>query len=194
MWNNVINTIIIGILATLIYELLTQLVLITLNALKKRSLLFTINGYWCAFHESKSELDGMVYSAFELLHLKYNKGKVYMKLYHVTNDSRKYLYKGIGYLRGDKIVIAYEEAKSDKSNHVGAFMLRQNNIYEHSVVLQGDYLEFRGNKQSVKSYKYLLNSCSVSVKTRVNFFFGRDKSIYNFMLSEEFRNECKQRM
>lgn len=195
MGNNIIDAIILGIAATIIYELLKKFVLIILYSLKKRTLLFSIDGFWCTFHESKSELNGLVYSAYELLHLKYNKGNIYLKLYQVTNDNRNYLYKGIGYIRGDKIVIAYEEAKSDKSNHVGALMLRQNNFYEHSIVLQGNYIEFRGNRQSVKPYKYILKNCCLPLKTKINFLLCRDKNIYNFMKkNEDFRSECKQKM
>lgn len=187
------NTIIGGILTTLIYELGKSFILYIYDKRAERSLEFSIAGYWCSYVTARSERDKKVYTAYELMKLSYKKGHLRMELYHLTNDARKYYYKGIGFLRGDKIVIAYEDSSTEFSNHVGTMILRYTNILEHQVCLAGNYHEFKRNGHRSAQVAYLIKRYQGKRKISKlkKLLFGR-KYIYTFMQKDEFINECKE--
>lgn len=90
--NNIIKTIITGIIATAIYEIAKYIIIFIIDRVKEKSKEFSISGIWCTYHESRSSIDNQLFSAYELIKLKYNHGKIIMNLYQLTNDGRKYHY------------------------------------------------------------------------------------------------------
>lgn len=184
--DNILKTIITGIIATTIYEIAKYIIMFIIDRTEEKSKEFTISGAWSTYHESRSNIDNQLYSAVELVKLKYVRGKVIMNLYQITNDNRKYHYKGYGCLRGNKLTIAYEEANNKFSNHTGVIILKFQNIVEHSILLKGNYAEFRGNNEESTLYSYFLKPHKISAKNRIKIFLFKNKYIYKYMLKEEF--------
>lgn len=190
--NNIIKTIITGIIATAIYEIAKYIIIFITDRVKEKSKEFSISGIWCTYHESRSSIDNQLFSAYELIKLKYNHGKIIMNLYQLTNDGRKYHYKGYGCLRGNKLTIAYEEASNKVSNHTGVIILKLQNIVEHSIFLQGNYAEFRGNNEESTLYPYFLKPHKISLKNKIKIFLFKTQYIYKYMSKEDFKNDTQR--
>lgn len=188
-----LSTIIGGILTTLIYELGKFIILYLFDKRTERSLEFSIDGYWCSFVTSKSKKSKEGYSGCELLKLRYRKGYIRMEIFHLTNDGRKYYYKGIGFLRGNKIAIAYGDSSDESSNHVGTMILRYSNILEHQIALVGNYHEFKQNEHQSTQTTYLIAKYQGTRRiSEVKKFLLRKEYIYSFMQRDEFINECEK--
>lgn len=189
--NNIQYTVITGIIATAIYEIAKSIVILIIDRVKENNKEFSISGTWCAYHERKSGFDNKLYSAYELVKLKYIRGKVNMSLFQCTTDGRKYHYKGCGCLRGNKLTLAYEEVGNPHSNHTGVIILKFQNIMEHSIVLMGNYVEFNGNDERSSIYSYSLKPHKISTLNRIKIFVLKSPSVYEYMLKEKFVNDAK---
>lgn len=188
---NVLNTIIIGVVATFIYELGKYLLFFIIDNIKVRDLPFSLSGYWCSYVKYNPKNSTDEYEAYELIKLKYKKETVFIKMYQITNDNRKNYYEGTGFLRGDKLAFAYREIHRETSNQVGTIILRYRNITEHEVFFVGNYHEFRHDNYRSSSNPYIMKRYYMNfTNTFICKMFGR-KQIFAFMKKEEFKNECK---
>lgn len=189
MSSELIYTLVTGVVGCILYKFLEIAYYKVVDIWNQNNFLFSINGYWCAYHEEVDSRLNQKFVAYELVHLKYSRGNIKMRLYQLTGDSRKYFYVGIGYMRGDKVTIAYQEAKRRPSNHTGVFILRFHNIYEHSIVLEGDYHEFRGDNFESQKCAYFLKECHSIQGLKPNI---KKEEIFLKMEEDYFKNECKK--
>lgn len=189
---NFAYTIITAIIATTLFELDKYIVSKLLDKVAEKRLPFAISGFWYAYHECKDAHTKENREAYELIHLKYNRGQVKMKLYQLTGDGRKYQYSGTGFFRGDKMTIAYEENQQCRSNKVGSFVLRLCNEREHSVVLKGQYHEIVGDVLVCRNNEYILNECRIeelNKKWRLS-----SKYVFTLMKKQDFKDACRNGM
>lgn len=184
MLENLTDIIFTGIISATAFEIFKAIFIIIKNKISEKSLPFTVSGYWCTYHEKA------MHGAYELVYLKHQGNKLKLKLYQKTNDKRFHFYKGNGYIRGDKISIAYQEANKSRSNHTGTFNLKIHNISEHSVCLYGNYTEFSKNNKESNSIRYELKECNLSSFNRLCIKFLGKFFIKNLMVREVFINEC----
>ncbi len=189
-----IYTIVTGVLATILYEMLKEIFIIIKAKCDERTSTFNINGYWTSLHKSVDSLDGKEYTSFELVKLKNKKGIVFIKIYQIISDDRRYVYRGNGLIRFDKLVFSYEEITKNKSNFLGSIMLRFSNEIEHQVVLQGRYYEFRKNSPNSRSYPYILREYKLSNREKINFFLKGEKYIFKILEKDEFKDECRKKV
>lgn len=189
-WNVVIVS---GIAASASFEIIKTIFLRIKNKFEERSLPFNITGYWCNYQEQKSR-DGFVYTAHELIVMKHRGEKLHFKLYQLTNDNRRHLYKGIGFIRGNKISLAYEEVKKARSNHTGTFNLRVQNIREHSVQLAGQYAEFLQEGIKCECYNYVLEECNITIWDKFLVWLLKSRYTTKLMSKESFVRENKAHM
>lgn len=189
-----ISTIIVGIISTFIFELMKYIFLLCKSKVAEKCLPFSLNGYWISYHESKEKKDGELLSAFELASFYFDNGVVRMRLYQLTSFGGFYCYKGLGYVRGDKISVSYYESDNPLSNHIGNFLLKASNKIEHEVSLVGNYFEFRGN--STKGHMFIYSMCpyKMSMIDRICIYFCRKNHAEKFMKREKFQNECRNKM
>lgn len=184
--------ILVGIIATVLFEISKLIVIVIVDKAKEKSKAFSISGIWCAYHTSKSDIDGKIYSAYELVQLKIHHGKVAAVIYQITNDNRKHRYKGYGCLRGNKLSIAYEEASNPQSNHTGVFIVKIKNVIEHSIFLSGNYVEFRADAEDSSLYKYYLKPHEVSKTNMLKIMIFKSRFIYKYMQKEEFKHDAQR--
>lgn len=189
-----IYTIVTGILATISYEILKEIWIYIKVKREERTSTYNINGYWTSLHKNIDSFDGKEYTSFELIQLKNRKGIIYIRIYQIISDGRKYVYRGNGLMRFDKLVVSYEEVTKNKSNFLGSIMVRFTNEVEHRVVLQGRYHEFRKDSPNSKSYPYTLREYKVSGKEKIKIFFKKEKYIFRILEKEEFKNECREKV
>lgn len=187
----VLNTIIIGIIATFIYELGKYLLFYIIDNIKVRNLPFTLSGYWCSYVNYIPKNSTDKFEAYELIKLKYKKETVYIKMYQLTNDNRKNYYEGRGFLRGNKLAFAYKEIHRTTSNQVGTIILRYRNLKEHEVFLVGNYHEFRHDNYRSSSNPYMIKKYNMKFIDRFKSMIFHRKNIFSIMQSEGFKNECK---
>ena len=191
---SLLYVIITGAISTIIFEIGKFLFLFIVDKIKEKSVSFSISGYWCSYNSEYSFSENKIYSAYELVKINYSKEKIVMHLYQLTNDNRRHQYKGYGFLRGNKLVISYEEANCSTSNHIGAFILKMQNKNEHSILFAGNYYEYRGEADTCEDFKYILKPCTLSLSNRLLIFIFRNKYIYKLISKEEFKNECQKDM
>lgn len=189
-----IYTIVTGILATISYEILKEIWICIKVKREERTSTYNVNGYWTSLHKNIDSFDGKEYTSFELIKLRNRKGIVYIRIYQIISDGRKYVYRGNGLMRFDKLVVSYEEVTKNKSNFLGSIMVRFTNEIEHRVVLQGRYHEFRKDSPNSKSYPYTLREYKISGKEKIKIFFKKEKYIFQILEKEEFKNECREKV
>lgn len=119
---------------------------------------------------------------------------IFIKIYQITSDGRKYMYRGIGLMRFDKIAVTYEEITKNKSNFLGTIMLRFSNEIEHRIVLQGKYHEFRKNKIKSESYPYVMRECNLSFTERLKIILFGEKYIFKTLEKDTFKDECRKKV
>lgn len=161
------DSVIPGIIATTIFEMTKFIITNVMSWVQEKQQPFSINGYW---YSTVKEVQGNnEYFAGEIMKLTYKNGKVLMKLYQITNDGRKYIYKGIGCLRNNKLALSYYECQNHSSRFVGNFILKIVNEVEHEVDLQGNYIEFRKENQTANVFPYKAYRMKLSLKDKINF-------------------------
>lgn len=188
------ETIITGILATLIYEMIKNVFLFVKSHREEKNSTFNVAGYWCSYHKENSTSRDMVYESYELVYLKYKRRELLMTIYQVTNDGRKYKYKGKGIARYDKIIIPYEERTKCKSDFLGVIMVRFSNIVEHNVVLEGSYFEFRKNSMRAKGYPYMLKEFDIKFFDRIKLSLFGKYFAYKLINDMEYKDVCEKEM
>ena len=183
--NNFIEVIVTCLLAPLLFELLKIIVTGLYFKCLEKGHQFTISGFWWA---SVTEVDknNNLCLGNELLRIKQKGCKVYFTLYQTAEEDRFHVYEGTGYIRGNKLVLAYQEIKKDSSNHIGTFSLRLNNEEEHSPSFVGVYVEARN--ESFQTFPYTLKQYKMTLKNRILFLI---QSKEKFMRSVKFANGCK---
>lgn len=187
-------TIFVGIITTFIFEIMKYSFLLCKSKVTEKNLPFSLNGYWISYHESMDKKDGELLSAFELASFVFDNGVVHMRLYQLTSYGGFYCYKGIGYVRGDKVSVSYCESDSPQSNHIGNFLLKASNKIEHEVAFVGNYLEFRGNGTKGRTFAYSMCPYKMSTIDRMGIYFLRKKYATKLMKREEFQDECRNKM
>lgn len=190
----VIEIIFMGIVPAFIYEMLKYIVVEIKDKIKMKSIPFSLEGYWCSCYDWTHPISGTTYSAFELIKMNYHKDRIEFLIYQITTDSRHYIYKGSGYIRGNRISLTYQDASNEKSNKVGAFLLKSVNVFEHSICLIGSYMEFYKESNRGLDQDYMLIPCSIDNKNKLKFKFVGKKSIFSFMKGKDFQNECREKM
>lgn len=191
---SLIYTIVTGVLATTIYEILKAIYVFIKVKHGEKTSTFNINGYWTSFHQSVDYYDGKEYASFELVKLKNRKGIIFINIYQITNDGRKYVYQGNGLMRFDKLVVSYEEVTENKSNFLGSIMVRFSNEIEHQVVLQGRYHEFRKDRPNTKSYPYTLREYKLPNREKINILLHGKKYIFKILEGNDFKDECRKKV
>lgn len=189
--SSVLNTIIIGIIATFIYEIGKNLLFYIIDNIKVRNLPFSLSGYWCSYVKYSPKNSTDEYEAYELTKINYRKETVYIKMYQLTKDNRKNYYEGRGFLRGDKLVFVYKEIHRAASNHVGTIILRYRNITEHEVYLVGNYHEFRHDNYRSSSSPYMIKRYNMSFIDMFKIKLLGRRNVFSIMQGEKFKNECK---
>ena len=184
MVRTLLNIVLTGIIPCVAYEILKIFFVAIMNRISAKSLPFTINGYWVAFHER----DG--YSAYEFLILKNQGVKLKFRLYQLTNDNRFHFYKGLGFIRGSKISLAYQEANKNRSNLTGTFNLKVFNKSEHHLALIGKYTEFSKDEDECFSCAYELREMDLSQFEKFLISVLQANYIKFLMGTKEFRNAC----
>lgn len=181
---SIIITLLIGILGTIIFEIINWFFLSAKDFIIKKNLKFSLNGYWKAY--ITYEYKGIMYSAWELMILKYRNGFAKAKIYQATRDNRYYECVCCGYMQNDKLVLAYKETKQQISNDVGVIILRTYNSVNHEVVLKGSYCEFEENAVNCIINSYTLEYEEFSIKQKIMIKFNRNKYVYE-LLSNYFK-------
>lgn len=161
---------------------------------EERTSTYNINGYWTSWHKSIDNFDGKEYESFELIKLKSRKGIVYILIYQIVNDGRKYMYRGNGLMQFDKLVVSYKEVTKNKSNFLGSIMVRFSNEIEHKVILRGRYHEFRRDSPNSKSYPYKLREYKLSGKEKIKIIFKGKRYIFQILEKDEFKDECRKKV
>ena len=188
MLENFSVTILSGITVSLIFEILKGIFISIHNRICEKSLPFTVSGYWGTYHSSND------YSAFEFVVIKHQGVGLRVRLYQKTNDGRFHFYRGAGYIRGNKISLAYQEADKSKSNFTGTFNLLVSNASEHSLKLNGSYTEFSKNEEESTSHPYCLRELSLSLKEIILITAFRKHYIKKLMDGERFQDVCRKKV
>ncbi len=140
-------------IAPFLYEMLKHLIFFAKDKLNDHINPYSISGYWVSFHSSKNE-NGVEYSAYELLRFKQTKNNLSVKLYQHTNDDRFHIYKGLGFIKGNRISLSYCESNDSYSNDIGTFNLSREEESQHTPCFTGVYTEFSKNSDcTAKDYK-----------------------------------------
>ena len=192
--NTVINTIVVGIIATLSFEILKYFVLKVMDLIIESRIPFSLTGFWVAFSESKHPDTHEIYSAYEFVRLRIERGKIIVKIYQVTNDSRKHIYKGLGYLRGSKLSISYEDYSNPHSELCGSYNLRVSKKNEHSTYLAGSYTEFQGKEDILYTHDYCLFPYVPTKKENLALRVFGKKYIFNLMENNQFKEDVNKEM
>lgn len=192
MYNSFIETIIIGIVATAIYEMSKKCVLIIYDIVSVKNVQFSVSGFWCSYHQSMSRNSLEEYTAYELMELKYKNGYIRVRLYQLTSDGRKHYYNGNGFLRGDKLAFSYEEVSQESSTQVGTIILRYSNLCEHQVFLVGNYHEFKKNEHSSTNIPYMVKKYHVDRVDKIKYRVLGRRYIFSYMQKENFKNVCEE--
>lgn len=179
-------TVISGIIVSTIFEILRYGFVSVLNRISEKSLPFTVDGYW-GTHHSLGE-----FSAFEFIILKQQGVSLKFSLYQQTNDGRFHFYRGVGYIRGSKISLAYHEANKNSSNSTGTFNLLVHNASEHSIKLVGNYTEYSGIAGNVLSRPYsLIELSNYSLLMKIKLVVFRKYCIKKILNDAGFQDACK---
>lgn len=194
MMDKIAFTISAGIATTILFELLKYIFLLCKSKVTEKGLPFSLNGYWISQHESRSGKNSELISAFELAFFSFENGIVRMRLYQLTSFGGFYYYKGIGYIRGDKVSVSYCESDNPQSNHLGNFLLKASNKIEHEVSLEGNYFEFRGNGKKGYAFAYSMCPYKMSTVDRIGICFQRKRYAEKLMKRGDFQNECRNKM
>lgn len=186
------DIILTSIISPAIFEVLKFIIVTIKNKIKETSFPHTMNGFWCTFHESNVEDHS--YSAYELLEIKQQDSKLYVRLYQLTDDERFYTYRGFGYIRGNKASISYEEIKSEISSSTGTITLIRKDATQHVPVYEGVYSEFLKEEKECVFKKYSLTHIDIEKKNI--FLLILLKTIYakKYMNKDSFKNVCKNSM
>lgn len=177
------SALIVGIIGTILFEVLKYLFIFSLNRIQEKKVPFSISGYWHLYIEESSENNGNKYYAHELIKFKYYRGNIHMRLYQMTNE-KNYIYQGTGCMRINKLSIAYEQSNDSNSNHIGAFILKASNIEEHSVTLVGNYCEFRQEENHCSIFDVQLHPMRIKLINRLLLFLLKSKYAFGFMEKE----------
>ena len=191
---NVIQTIIVGSVATAIFESSKFILIRFFDYLANARLPFSLTGYWISFHQSAHSDTQEVFSAYEIVRIRIKTGKVVASIYQYTNDNRTHIYKGCGFVRGSKLSVSYEDAYNSNSELIGNYLLRVKKESEHNVYLNGTYSEHQGKRDIIVSNSYSLFSYCPSLLIRLGFVFGGKKYIFNHMKKDRFINCVKHKM
>lgn len=184
--DNLLAAIISGIIVSTIFEVLKCGFVIALNRVSEKSLPFTVDGYWGTYH-SLGE-----FNAFEFIILKQQGVNLKFSLYQQTNDGRFHFYRGVGYIRGSKISLAYHEANKNRSNSTGTFNLLVHNASEHSIELIGNYTEYSSIDGNSLSHPYsLIEFSNYSFLTKIKLVVCRKCCIKKILNDTEFQDACK---
>lgn len=180
-----------ALIPAILFELLKTIFCYVYDKLVQSRIPFTIKGWWCTCHR-RLAMDGTKeYCTYELVWLDYRNGCIRMRLYQLINDGRKYIYKGVGFVRGNKMVISYEETNKNISNKVGTFNLRITNQLEHETAFIGDYHELdRDNKKSTNC-EYKLKKCSIA---KASWRWYTPRRLFEEMDKGIFKDECEYEM
>lgn len=175
-----------GVISCVLFEILKSLFIYAKNKCSEASLPFSVSGYWGTFHKQGG------YSAYELLNLKVQGDVIKLKIYQLTEDQRFHIYKGCGFIRGDKISLVYREASSSRSNMTGTMNLKIQNLSEHDLMLSGKYTEFSKNEKECVSYAYELKAVKPSPFESMCIQLSLKKRIKRMMISEEFKDASRE--
>lgn len=187
--NELLSQIIIGCIATLFVEICFVVIKWMFTHIKVKSQPFSLQGYWLGV-SCEIGNDNKCYKGYEINKISYiTLDKIRIKIYQIINDGRYYKYIGCGYIRGDKIVLAYEEQDSPESRMIGAYEFRFGNKKEHSTNLKGHYIEQRESETEVVANPYIANRIELSLIEQCYLFlfnnsrFAR-KKLLNRMMEE----------
>lgn len=182
----ILEIIFTGIVSCVLFEILKGLFIYAKSKSSEASLPFSVSGRWGTFHKQGE------YSAYELLNLKVQGEIIKLKIYQLTEDQRFHIYKGCGFIRGDRISLAYREANSSKSNMTGTMNLKIQNLSEHHLMLSGKYTEFSKDEKESVSYAYELREVRPSLFESMCIKLSLKTQIKRMMVSEEFKNASKE--
>ena len=185
---DVVYTIIIGVIATLVFELLKYSVIRVLDLTKKMHLTFSLPKYWISHTIQASPDSQKTFSAYEFVKLKIVKGRISMQIFQYATDGRLHKYKGCGYIRGSKLSISYEEFANRYSEMTGSLNLKVSKKSEHSIYLKGTYTELQGKKDEVFSYDYCLYPYFPCMFDKLGLNLLGSRYIFNHMKKESFKN------
>lgn len=169
----------------MLLEIIKWLILYIRNKNKMKKALFNIYGYWIAIHEDK--IGNILYKTKELVYITSERQGISIKIYQEVNDGRKYVYEGAGIAKFNKIVCFYEDVTNHKTNCVGGFMLKLKNNKEHSIMLAGEYFEFKKDGYHLVKRPYELEEYKMKFVDRLHMIFQTEK--YAFKLLEEGEND-----
>ena len=188
MLENLSFTLLTGVTVSLIFEILKGIFFNIYNRICEKSLPFTVGGYWGTYHSLND------YSAFEFVVVKHQGVSLRVRLYQKTSDGRFHFYRGTGYIRGNKVSLAYQEADKNRSNLTGTFNLLVSNASEHSLKLNGSYTEFSKNEEKSTSHPYSLRELSLSLKEIILITILRKHYIKKLMNVENFQDVCRKKV
>lgn len=191
---NVISTIITGIIATIIFEVLKLFVLKLIDLTKKARIPFSLTGFWVSYNQSEHPETHQIYSAYELIKLSIKRGRINVKIFQLTNDSRKHKYKGCGYIRGSKLSISYEEYAKQKSELTGCYILKVSKKNEHNIFLNGSYTEFQGSMDKIFSHDYCMFPYNTNRINRIGLNLCGGKYIFKHMQKDSFKENVNNEM
>lgn len=177
-----------ALIPAILFELLKVVFCHIYDKLMQARIPFTIRGWWCTCHKRLAWDKSREYCTYELVWLDYKNGCICMRLYQLINDGRKYIYKGVGFIRGNKMVISYEEANKNASNKMGTFNLRITNQLEHETAFVGDYHELDRDNETSTNCEYRLKKCNVA---GAFWRWYTPKRLFKEMDRQAFKEECE---
>ncbi len=185
---NTYNVIVAWFIAPAMYEILKHIIILIKNKLQERTIEYTVSGYWGTVHSAKDK-DGKEYTAYELLKMKQKGNELRSKLYQLTNDGRFYTYNCTGYIKGQKISLAYSELNNKFSNDTGTINLLRFEKFQHTPNFVGVYSEFSKSDTSCTSKDYNLIPLKINAKDRVLLAILKSKYAQKYLEKENTKNE-----
>ena len=185
--DNIYNIIVTCFVAPAIYELLKHLLLLVKNKLQESNVEYTISGYWGAIHSDKDK-NGKEHTAYELLKISQEGNKLFSKLYQLTNDERFYTYNCVGYIKGQKVSLAYSELNNQFSNDTGTINLLRYEKFQHTPNFMGVYSEFSKSDTVCTSKEYNLIPVKLNLKERILLILLKSRYAKIYLKKESFKN------
>ncbi len=182
LFDNLLDAIISGIIVSALFEIIKYGSINIYNRISEKSLPFAVGGHWGAHHSQGR------FSAFEFMILKQQGVRLKFRLYQKTNDNRFHFYRGVGYIRGNKISLAYHEAKNSRSSSTGTYNLLICNVSEHQIELVGVYTEYSGSEEKAFSHPYCLRPLIFPLYECILISLFRSLYIKKLMSDKGFEN------
>ncbi len=192
--NDWINILITSLISPAVFEILKLFCSWLYNKLKNRSLPYTISGYWLACHNTEVVVENIAYTACEIIKIKQNGTNLSFVLYQLTNDKRFYIYRGVGYIRGSKVSLSYEETHSEISSNTGSFTLLKRDTLQHTSCFTGIYSEFVKEEKHCTSMPYSMHLLKLTYFERIMFTLFKSKYAKQYMKKRNFFEQHENNM